>query len=369
MTRRLLLALACVVLAGCGAPRPEPTPLEPLEPKIAGRPVWQASLGGPIGFPQAVAARDGQFFVAADDGTVVAIDASTGQVRWRANAGARLAAGVGSDGRHTAVVTRGQELVVFDQGRPSWRARLPGGVVTAPLVAGQRVFVLALDRSVRAYDVRDGLPLWQLARPFDPLTLGQAGVLAPFGDLLLVGQGARLAAVDPLRGQVRWEVPVAQPRGTNEVERLADLVGPASRVGSTVCVRAFQAGVGCVDAARGQIRWRRAAGGTQAIAADASVVVAADGSDRLVAWRQDDGALLWSSERLRHRDLAGLTMAGSAVVGVDALGIVHFLDRLDGRPLLRLSTDASAAVGAPVVEGAVLLVVKRSGALFAFRPE
>jgi len=46
---------------------------------------------------------------------------------------------------------------------------------------------------------------------------------------LLVGQGQRLTGVDPLRGSVRWEVPLANPRGTNEVERVADLVGPLSR--------------------------------------------------------------------------------------------------------------------------------------------
>jgi outer membrane protein assembly factor BamB len=57
---------------------------------------------------------------------------------------------------------------------------------------------------------------------------------------LLVGQGAALAGVDPLRGTVLWEVPLATPRGTNEVERLADLVGPAVRAGDRVCARAFQ---------------------------------------------------------------------------------------------------------------------------------
>ncbi|MGL1724219.1 outer membrane protein assembly factor BamB family protein, partial [Vibrio parahaemolyticus] len=46
-----------------------------------------------------------------------------------------------------------------------------------------------------------------------------------------MGQGPRLAGVDPLQGSLRWEASVATPRGTNEVERLADLVGPAVRQG------------------------------------------------------------------------------------------------------------------------------------------
>lgn len=348
---------------------PKPTPLEPVQPKIAGRIVWQLKLGSEVAFPLSVTARDGHFFVAADDGTVLSVESVTGRVRWRVKTGDRLSAGVGSDGRHMAVVTQAQELVVFEGEKLAWRSRLPGRVVTAPLVAGERVFVLGLDRSVRAFDVRDGRPLWQLARASDPLTLGQTGVLAPFGNLLLAGQGPRLAAIEPLRGEVRWEVPLASPRGTNEIERLADLVGPAARVGSVICARAFQSSVGCVDAARGQPGWRRAFGGTQAVGADGSVLVAADASDRVSAWRQGDGSLLWTSDRLLHRDLAGWAVVGAAAVAVDAMGEVHFLDKMDGQPLLRLSTDGSPAVGQPVADGSTLLIVKRSGTLFAFRPE
>jgi outer membrane protein assembly factor BamB len=63
-----------------------------------------------------------------------------------------------------------------------------------------------------------------------------------------------------------------------------------------------------------------------------------------------------------------LVAGRTAVVG-DAQGFVHFLDREDGQPLLRLSTDGSGVVGAPVVQGATLLVVTRAGGLYAFRPE
>jgi outer membrane protein assembly factor BamB len=74
--------------------------------------------------------------------------------------------------------------------------------------------------------------------------------------------------VDPLRGTLRWEVPVSNPRGTNEVERLADLIGPVTRLGDTLCVRAFQSSVGCVDAVRGSLLWSRHAGGINAIGGD-----------------------------------------------------------------------------------------------------
>ena len=67
-------------------------------------------------------------------------------------------------------------------------------------MAGERVFVVGVDRVVHAFDALDGRRLWTLQRPGDALTLSQGGVLRPFKDTLLAGQGPRLAGVDPLKG-------------------------------------------------------------------------------------------------------------------------------------------------------------------------
>jgi outer membrane protein assembly factor BamB len=363
-----LCALALAVLAGCASDKPKPSPLEALTPKIAGRQVWQASVGS-VGFPLRVAVRDGRFVAAGGDGTVLALEAATGRELWRGSAGQRLSAGVGSDGRYAAVVTMGNEVVTLDAGKELWRARLPARTVTPPLVAGERVFVMTVDRVVHAFDVLDGRRLWVLQRSTDPLTLGQPGVLTAVGDTLVVGQGPRLTGVDPLRGTVRWEVPMASPRGTNEVERLADLVGPPMRLGTTLCVRAFQSTVGCADAARGVLLWTRNLGGAQSAGGGAEVVVAADASDRISAYRQSNGDLVWTNESLRHRALGGFVGAGRSVVVGDLEGQVHFLDRDSGQVVLRLPTDGSAVLGAPVLSGTTLLVATRNGGLFAFRPE
>jgi outer membrane protein assembly factor BamB len=276
---------------------------------------------------------------------------------------------VGSDGRFAAVVTRDGELVAFDAGKLIWRKPVGSRVTTAPLVAGERVFVLGVDRTVQAFDVLDGRRLWTLQRPGDPLTLSQAGVLLAYKDTLVAGQGPRLTGIDPLRGSVRWEVPVASPRGTNEVERLADLVGPAARVGTTICARAFQAAVGCVNAERGTLAWSKNIGGNDGVAGDEQFVFGADASDRLTAWRTATGEVAWSSEKLLHRGLAAPLSIGRTVVFGDAEGQVHWLSRDKGETLLRLPTDGSAVVAAPALSGSTMLVVTRNGGLFAFRPE
>ena len=367
MSWRAAALLIAALAAGCSSDRPKPTALENFTPRISGRAVWSASVGT-VEFPLAVAAAGGQFVAAGSNGTVVALNADTGAELWRAQAGAPLTAGVGSDGRFSSVVTRDNEVVAFDGGQVKWRQRVPARVVTAPLVAGERVFVLAVDRTVHAFDALDGKRLWTFQRPGDALTLAQAGVLTAARNQLLVGQAGRLVALDPLKGTIVWDLPVATPRGSNEVERLADLVGPAVRRGDRVCVRAFQNAVGCVDVNRPVVLWTRNQAGASAVGGSDDRLFGGDASDRLTAWNAATGEVAWTNERLLYRGLSGGLAIGPSVVFGDIEGQVHFLSAADGSTQLRLPTDGKPVVGTPVLSGTTLLVTTRSGGLFAFRP-
>ena len=369
-----VLAMASLLaagLAGCAADKPKPTALEAISPQIAGRQVWSARVDA-VQFPLAVAVQGGAFIVAGSDGTVLSLDAQSGRELWRGQAGDKLSAGVGSDGRFAAVVTRDNQLVVLDKGAKLWATRLASRTSTAPLVAGERVFVVGVDRIVHAFDALDGRRLWTFQRPGEALTLAQPGVLAAYKNTLIAGLGAVLVGIDPTAGSVRWEVAITSPRGTNEVERLNDLVGPLLRVGDSLCARAFQTAVGCVAVAgtdRATLRWSRNAGGQQAVGGDADFVFGGDATDRLTAWRAAGGELAWTNERLLYRGLSAPLSAGKTVMLGDVDGQVHFLAREDGKTLLRLPTDGSPVVAQPVLAGTTVLVVTRNGGLFAFRPE
>lgn len=372
--RRLLLqtvalGLAAALLAGCGGPgKPKPAELGPNPGLLGVRQAWTARLEK-VDFPLEVHVNGSQVALAGGDGTVLVLDARSGRELWRASAKTRLSAGVGSDGQRTAVVTQGNEVVVFEDGRELWRQRVPAQVRTAPFVAGGRVFVLAADRSVIALDGASGRRLWTQQRPGEPLVLRQSGVILAVGDTLLVGLGGRLVGLNPLNGQVRWDAPIATARGTNDVERLVDLVGRVSRVGDSVCVRAFQAGVGCVDGARGTPVWTKSSPGYQGVHGDDRMVYGPESDGKLVAWRRSDGERAWVSERLRYRQLTAPLALGRSVIVGDETGVVHFLSREDGSPLTRVSTDSSGIAAAPVVAGDTLVLVTRNGGIHGFTPE
>ncbi len=367
--RLAALAMAAATLAGCsGSGRPKPNPLESFSPSQSVKVAWSTRLGAAEG-PLSLAVNAASVAMSASDGQVVALDVNTGREQWRSNVGGKLSAGVGSDGRFAAVVTSENELVVLDAGKALWRERLPGRVITAPLVAGERVFVQSVDRSVRAYDAVNGRWLWQYQRPgADPLALAQPGVLNAFRDTLVVGYSSRLLGLDPVKGTVRFEASLGLPRGSNEVERLADLVGPAVRSDDDLCVRAFQLSVGCIDMNRGAIRWTRPQAGYQGVAADDNIVVGADSADRLSAWRAESGEILWRVERLQYRGLSTPVFWNGLIAVADAEGQLHFLSTQDGRTVARIALDGALS-GAPRVANGLLLAATRAGTLYALRAQ
>jgi outer membrane protein assembly factor BamB len=258
---------------------------------------------------------------------------------------------------------------MLDAGSKLWSKTLSASAFTAPLVAGGRVFVLTADRAVSAFDAQNGAHLWTQRRDGEPLVLRQQGVLMPYGNTLLAGLSGRLVAFNPDNGNVQWEAPLASPRGTNDVERLVDLVGPAARVGNVICARAFQSSVGCVDANAGRTGWAQTAKGAVGIAADAEYVFGAESNGIVQAWNMADGEKRWSVDRFQHRKLTAPLVLGRAVVTADESGLVHLLSKKDGSHLNRLTTDSTGVAVAPVVAADTLVVVTRGGGIYGFRPD
>lgn len=368
--RATCAGIVVAALAACsGTSKPKPDEL-PANPAVLGvSQAWSVKLPA-VSFPLSTAVSGDRVTVAASDGTVVAIDARQGRELWRAQAGAPLSAGVGSDGQLAAVVTRNNELVAIEAGKVIWKERLPAETFTPPLVAGRRVFVQTADRTTAAFDGQTGRRLWQQSRAGgETLVLRKPGVLMPFGDTLVTGIGARLVGMNPANGSSRWEVPVASPRGTNDVERLVDLTGSVSRVGDSICARAYYAAVGCVDAQRGTLAWTQPAVGSEGVSGDDSFVYGVESNGTVLAWRRADGQRAWSMDRLRLRTLtAPLAVGRTLVIGEDT-GAVHFLSRQDGAVLNRLVPDGSAVAAAPTIAADTVVIVTRNGGVFGYRPD
>ena len=372
----LVVSFVAGLLTACagGGDKPKPAELAANAPKLGVRLAWTARMGA-VNFPLNIAvasvnkANDAIFSVASGDGVVAGFDAATGRELWRAQAGKSLAAGVGADASFVAVVTSTNELVTFDNGREVWRQKLGTSSYTAPLVSGGKVFVLGADRAISAFELAGGKQLWSQKRSTEALTLRQAGVLLMVSDTLVSSASGRLLGINTLDGSVRWSAPIATARGTNEIERLVDLVGRVSNNSEIVCARAYRVSVGCVNTLRGNLLWTKPALGLEGVQADARTLFGAEADGKVIAWNRVNGERLWQTEQLLNRNLSAPAVMDRAIAVGDSTGLVHFLSKTDGSSLNRIATDGSAMAAAPVVVGNTLVVVTRNGGVFGFIAE
>jgi outer membrane protein assembly factor BamB len=369
----IILIAALGGLGGCsffggGPVKPQPAELQPVSGLVSARQVWSSRVGQ-VNFPLETGVSGTTVAVASGDGTVALLDTQTGRDFWRLALSTSLAAGAGNDGKVVAVVSKANEVIALQDGKELWRQKLAAQAFTAPFVAGGRVFVLAADRSVNAFDGQTGRKLWTQQRPNEPLVLRQSGVMLAVGDTLVVGLGGRLAGLNPSNGGIRWEAPLATPRGINDVERLVDLVGRVSRQGDVVCARAFQASVGCVNAARGNLLWTKPANGVQGVDGDDRFLFGTEADGTVNAWRRADGERAWSTDRLRYRSLSAPLVIGRSIAIGDFSGYVHLLSREDGSLLNRLPTDGTAIAATPVLAGNTLIAVTQGGGIYGFQPQ
>jgi outer membrane protein assembly factor BamB len=376
-------SLALAALASCStlqslnpfaskpAPRNPPAALVDFKPQMNIRTAWTAKLGSAGNALFNPAAAGNSIYAASADGTIMRLDAVSGQQAWRINAGMPLTAGVGTDGATIAVGAAGGVLLAFDaEGKQIWKAQASSEILSAPAVAQGLVIIRSLDNRVVAYDALSGTRRWAAQRNSPPLALRSAPGIVMDSQSAYVGlPGGRLVALALTNGGPRWEIAVGDPRGATELERIADVSGFPALVGREVCAVAYQGRIGCVDAISGATRWAKELSSEVGVGADERFVFAADERGNVNAFTRDSGASVWRNTALANRRLAAPVSFGRAVAVGDAQGYVHLLSREDGAFLARSASDGSQVIGTPVVAADHLIFQTKAGTLAALTAE
>lgn len=367
------------VLAGCStlsslnpfshkqAPLNPPAALVPFTPTLAVRTVWTAVIGKAAAYTFTPAVTSQSVFVAAADGSLMRLDAETGATAWRINAGMPLTAGVGTDGNLLALAGEKGKVLVYDSvGNLRWTAQASSEVLSAPAVGQGLVVVRSLDNHIVAYDAETGAQRWSVQRALPPLTLRTAPGIVIRGDTAFVAlPGGRLSALTLTNGGPRWEVAVGDPRGTTELERIADTSGSPVVLDRDVCAVAYHGRIGCFDINAGTARWLKEYSSYVGVAADRSFVFAANERGAVNAFVHDSGTVVWRNDQLAFRRLSTPAILGNSVALGDYQGYVHFLSHVDGSLAGRIATDGSPILAAPAVVGKNLIIQTQAGTVVA----
>jgi outer membrane protein assembly factor BamB len=361
-------------MAACSSTKDErrvPTPLTEFKPVLDVQQAWKASVGKAGRYLFSPVAVGNAVYAAGANGSVAKIDAQTGQDLWRVKLHDDLSAGVGSDGTLTAVGgLKGDVYVLGADGKQLWTAKAPGEIISPPLVGNGLVVVRTVDGQIVAFNAQTGEQKWNYRNRAVPLNLRVSSGMTFAGDAAVLAgfPGGAFAAINLQTGDNYWQTPVSYPKGVTEVERINDVTGPPTLVGSETCAVTFQGQIGCFDANSGRALWEKAFSSASGLAQDDRAVVAADDWSVVSAFDVTSGAPLWKNDTLKNRELGVPFILGHAAVLGDYQGYVHFLSRDDGTLVARMKTDGSAINAAPVLAGETLVVQTRDGDLYGYRP-
>ena len=382
-TRRAVLAatFAATALAGCvsynplelfglaSKPAHPPTPLAPFTAQVTPKMVWTVPVGKSGGYAFRPDAEGGRIYAASSEGAITVLDEETGRVFSKNDTKKKLSGGVEVGDNKVFVATSKGEVMAYDvTGKQTWVTSVAGEVISPPSVSRKVAVVRTSDGRIFGLSTEDGKRLWVFQRPSPALLLrSEAGVLAIGGDVLAGYPNGKLIALDIDDGKLTWEVTVTQPRGTTDLERIADVAGLPIIDGNNVCAAAFQGKVACFEIQSRNLLWARDVSTARGLARDNRYVYVVDDTSAVHALDRSSGASVWKQDKLAYRKLtAPIVVDGRVVVG-DALGFVHVLSTEDGAIIGRLATDGSVIESIiPAAGGIALQTAKGSVSLVRF---
>lgn len=356
---------------GSGKPAVKPAELVEIKPTVGLARAWDTNVGtaGVYAFSPAT---DGEaVYAAGRDGRIVKLDLASGRELWRTEAGHVLSAGVGVGEGLVLVGTPKGEVLAFHakDGTAAWTAKLSGEILVPPDALKGMVAARSNDGHVYLLEAGDGKMRWDAGRSLPALTLREQSHMVLTADVLYVGHaGGRISALALNNGAPLWESNVALPRGSSELERIADVVGPLALDDKRICAAAFQGRVACFDAVRGSGVWARDVSALRGVGMDERMVYVADEHGALLAYDKIRGTNPWKQDKLRDRRLSSpVAVAGRYVATADYQGYVHLINTDDGAFAARAATDGSAILGVMLPLKSGLVVQTANGGVYALK--
>ena len=380
MKRLGLLALV-VLLPGCGITSwftggesnvEPPTPLVELSQAARVATLWSEDAGtgaGKAHIKLAPMVRDGVLYITDTVGRVQAFDAASGKRLWETALKLPVTAGVGYGEGLVLLGTKKGQIVALARasGKQLWLSSVSSEILAPPTADSGVVVTQTVDGQVFGLSAASGERLWSFERSEPALSLRGTSAPVTIAGVALTGfASGKLVAIGLKDGRLLWEIPIAQPRGRSEIERLVDVDSAPLVVGKVLFAAAFQGKIVAVHLENGRILWSRDLSTYNELDADASHLYLTDEKGEVLALDLNTGATVWKQDKLRARFPSGPTVVGAQLAVGDFEGYVHWLARDDGRFIAR--HRASGAVRAkPAAEKNKLFVTTQTGSLSALQ--
>ena len=382
---RLLLLTAFLLGTGCSTitgwfsdddfdPR-EPVELQKINEQVKIKSRWSRGVGDGQGeglYKINPVLVDDTLYVASAEGEVAAIDAEAGRVRWKRDLDLAISGGV-SHHLGSIFVGTSEGLVMrlsASDGSEVWRAGVSGEVLSAPQGDGRYVVAQTYDGKLMGFDYETGEARWTYTSDVPVLTLRGTGTPMIRGDNAIAGfADGKVVAINLRSGNVAWEVRVAIPQGTSEIERIVDIDGSMALQGTELYVASYQGRVTAIDTRSGRRLWQRNVSSVSGVGVGFGNVYVADDDGTISAFLRNGQGVRWQNIDLGFRELSRPTPVSSYVAVVDFEGYLHLLSQVDGDIVGRTKVDSSGARADMIASGNRLYIYSNDGALKAYDVE
>lgn len=389
MSRSLRLAAVvacCAALAGCGTIRgwfsgsekDDATPTKPAKlvdftASASPSRLWSASAGKGerrLGLRQTPTVADGRVYAAAVDGGVHAFDLQTGARAWTWRTDMRVTGGPGAGDGLVVVGGLQGDVVALDAatGAERWSAKVVSEIIAAPAIGQGMVVVRSNDGRLTAFDATNGERRWFWTNELPTLTVrgNDAPVLGP-GLVFSGNDDGTLAAISLADGRPLWDIPVGQPDGRTELDRMADVDGTPVLDGTILYASSYKGQTVAIDGPSGRPIWASERGGANRAGLSIDKVLVSDAGGTVWGIDRSAGSLVWQQPALARRDLSGVAVHGDYAVVGDLDGYLHWLRLDNGEFAARARAGRNAIRGTPVVADGILVVQNINGDISAWR--
>jgi outer membrane protein assembly factor BamB len=371
----LVALLSACSIFGTDVVTEQPAELVNFDEEVNFRRLWSTNVGNGQGEKYnrlQPAIENDVIYVAANDGTVQALNLENGRRIWQNRLAYFISGGVGLGDDYLYLGTEDASLIALDKntGETAWVRDASSEVLSVPASEGAYLVVQTVDGRLTGYDAATGDQLWIYESAVPALSIRGTSSPIIINDFVLAGfENGDLISLAIDNGTLNWNSRIAVPTGRSEIDRIVDVDGELLVDAGSVLVPSYQGYLSMVNITTGQTLWRVEESSITGASIGFGNVYISDDRGHIKAYRRGaQEEQVWINDQLDLREISKPVSFSNYIAVGDFEGYLHLLSQVDGRFVGRIRVDRN---GLRVIQsrGGILYAYGNGGNLAAYRVE
>ena len=360
--------------------------LPPVELSAKPEKVWQVNMGSGSYEGQrlisSVIVYDGTLYGMDAMGDVYAINAITGEIRWKQKttqedeSGDPLGGGVAFDNGVLYATTSFGNILSLNpkDGAILWRANVMSPVRSAPTVKDGRVFVVTINNETHAFDAKAGTPIWMHAGIIEQAALLGTANPAVIDNVVIVAYSSgEICALQAENGHELWVEMLTSAVRIDTVTSIPHIRARPIVDRNQVIAISHGGRMTAIDLKTGIRQWQKEVGGVRTPAVSGDWMFLLTGQGDVLCLQRTTGKVRWAAAlpKLSPDDKKPIFWAGPVIAGTELVfsgsnGQVQFLSVADGKMTKALTFDGESLLS-PVIADKTLYILNDQAELYAWK--